>query len=464
LIFSFFSMAQFSLVQQYIEAIKGISRSRDKSGWSFARNVVILGGGSALAQGFTVLLTPVLTRIYPPASVGQFGLFSSFLNVGLVGISLKYELAILAVHAERKAAELAFAALLFAVPMSLLGAAGFYFLVHFSLLGFDALPSYASVLMLVALLVGAAFFALRYWFVRQERFTLVSQATVVQNWARSICQVVIGAMGFQLFGLLGGEVLGRCAGMSRMFREAWPKIRSHVFPIDRNRFREVLSENWQFPVYSFPSSLIDSLSGNISIPLIVLYYGSSAGGYFALVQRVLAVPMVLVGASVADAFHARLALYAREAPDRVIPLFRDTSAWLFGLGMIPAVILLWFAQPLFRIVFGNQWAVAGKLAAVLAPWFLAQFVVSPLSRLVFVLEGQRFKLIYDGLALTSMISVFVLSARRHFSLVQAVIMLSTAGTSTYVVYYFVLVHVLRVHLRSHQAATPSTNPASASIF
>src|SRR5438105_11621308 len=183
-------MAQFSAAQPCTtEVIKGIPRPRDTSGWSFARNVVILAGGSALAQGFTALLTPVLTRLYPPASLGQFALFSSFLNVGLVGMSLKYELGILAVHAERKAAELAFASFLFAVPMSLLGAAGFYFLVHFSLLGFEALPSYASVLMLVALAFGAAFLVLRYWFVRQEQFSLVSQATVAQNCVRSICPI-----------------------------------------------------------------------------------------------------------------------------------------------------------------------------------------------------------------------------------------------------------------------------------
>jgi len=195
-----------------------------------------------------------------------------------------------------------------------------------------------------------------------------------------------------------------------------------------------------------------------------LYYGSNAGGYFALVQRVLALPSVLVAASVADAFHARLALCARETPDRVIPLFRNTSAWLIGLGIIPAACLLLFAEPLFRTVFGGQWAMAGKLAAVVAPLFLAQFVVSPLSRLVFVLEGQRFKLIYDVLALISMIGVFVFSARRHFSLLQAVMMLSATGTLTYVVYYLVLIHVLRLHRRIHNTANPSENAASTSII
>jgi len=435
-------MAQFTTGLQWAsKVVSGTSRSDDKLGRSFTRNVVILGGGAALAQGLNALLAPALTRLYPPENMGQYALFSSFLNVALVAVSLKYELGVLAVSTDKQAAELAFASFLFVVPMSVLGAAAFFSLIHFSILGFNALPAYSSILMVIALVFAGAFYVFRYWFVRQEQFNLVTQATVAQSGVRSICQVAIGALGFQVGGLLGGEVIGRCAGMSRMFREGWPRMRSFVSPIDDKSFREVLRENWRFPIYSLPSSLVDTLSANICIPLIVLYYGSEAGGYFALVQRVFAVPLILISASVADVFHGRLALHARETPDRVIRLFRNTSAWLVGVAVIPTVLLLLFAEHLFRIVFGSKWAVAGKLAAVVAPLFFAQFVVSPLSRLVFVLEGQCFKLIYDVLALGSMVGVFLYSARHHFSLMQAITTLSLTGTLTFVIYYLVLVRV-----------------------
>jgi len=440
-------MAQFTAIDWTSRVVGRISGSRWESGLSFARNVAVLSGGTALAQGLNALLAPALTRLYPPENLGQFALFTSFLNVALVGVSLKYELAVLAVRTQRKAAKLALAAFLFAVPMSVLGAAVLFFLIHSSILGFNALPAYASPLMVFASVFGAAFLVFRCWFVRQEQFNLVSQATVVQSGVRSVCQVAMGSLGLEVGGLLAGEVIGRCAGMSRMFREAWPTIRSWVFPIDRESFCEVLRENWRFPILSFPSSVVDSLAANICIPLIVFYYGAEAGGYFALVHRVLLVPLVLVSASVADAFHGRLALYARDVPDRVIQLFRNTSAWLVGLGVIPATLLFSFGEPLFRMVFGSRWAMAGKFAAVVAPLFLAQFIVSPLSRLVFVLGGQCFKLIYDVLALASMVGVFLYSARHHLSLLQAITLLSVTGTLTYVIYYLVLIHITRQYRR-----------------
>ncbi|HKS80452.1 MAG TPA: oligosaccharide flippase family protein [Candidatus Acidoferrales bacterium] len=424
------------------------SPSRKTSTWSFARNVAVLGGGAALAQAFSVVLAPVLTRLYSPESIGQFGIFASFLNVSLVVVSLKYELGIMATPTEEKAAQLTIASFLLAIPMSLLAAGALGTMMHFSLLGFGVLPSYAPAIMGLILIFGGAFYALRYWFVRQEQFTGVSRALVAQGGVRTTLQVVFGALGAKLGGLLGGEMLGRCAGMMRMYREGWPQIRARVFPLRREGFREVLRENWRFPVYSFPSTLVDSLSSNICIPLIVLYYGARAGGYYALVQRVLAVPFVLIGTSVADAFHGRVAVYARDTPKQVSGLFRKTGLWLFLLGLVPALFLGFYGQPVFKFVFGGEWGLAGEMAAVISPLFLAQFVVSPLSRLVFVLQGQRVKLIYDALALASMIGVFVFAAWRGWGLIEAVAMLSLTGTLTTVVYYFILMVIVAKHSRS----------------
>ena len=65
--------------------LRGVTRLRGDTAnsWSFARNVAVLGGGTAIAQSFNVLLAPVLTRLYRPESLGQFELFTSFLNVAL---------------------------------------------------------------------------------------------------------------------------------------------------------------------------------------------------------------------------------------------------------------------------------------------------------------------------------------------------------------------------------------------
>jgi lipopolysaccharide exporter len=408
----------------------------------FLKNILILSGGTALAQSLNVLLVPVLTRLYKPFDFGQYALFVSFLNVAAVGVSLRYELGIVGVRTERKAAELALAACLFAIPMSALAATVLLLFIHSSVLGFNALPPYSALLMFFALMFVGFFSVLRYWFVRQERFACISQALVVQNAVRCFSQIILALLGVTLGGLLGGEALGRSAGMGRMFKSAYQKIKPLILSSGPTSIREVLQENWQFPVYSFPSSLVDSAAANISIPLVVWYYGTTSGGYYSLMQRVLALPLVLISASVADAFQARLAAHMRNEPAGVRRLFRNTSAGLLWVGLLPTGFLLLYGESAFRFVFGTAWTSAGTMAAIIAPYFLAQFVVSPLSRLVFVLEGQGWKLIYDVLALSGMVGVFVFAKWQNLPVMQALKVLSAVGTVTSVIYYLILARLV----------------------
>src|SRR5262249_56553838 len=100
-------------------------------------------------------------------------------------------------------------------------------------------------------------------------------------------------------------------------------------------------------------------------------YGVDFGGYYSLVWRVLAVPVVLVSACIADAFHSRAALYAREDMPRVLSLFYSTTAALLAIGAIPAVVLSMYGEQIFTVVLGSKWRLSGTVASIVAPWFLA---------------------------------------------------------------------------------------------
>jgi len=94
------------------------------------------------------------------------------------------------------------------------------------------------------------------------------------------------------------------------------------------------------------------------------------------------------------------------------------------------------------MVFGKNWTLAGALATICVPWFLAQFVVSPLSRLVFVLSGQEFKLVYDFFVMVGVIVIFVVAHRQHLSFYHTVLALSIMHAVAYTIYYIVLLRIV----------------------
>src|SRR5262245_42547640 len=86
---------------------------------SALRNFSILSGRSALAQGFTIALMPVITRLYLPDNLGQLGLFTDFINVAILAASLRYEFAIVSARNDREAAQLTLCSFFLALPASI---------------------------------------------------------------------------------------------------------------------------------------------------------------------------------------------------------------------------------------------------------------------------------------------------------------------------------------------------------
>ena len=433
------------VAEQPSEALR---KSRSKR-WGFLHNVALLVGGTALAQGLSILFSPVITRQYTPANLGYLALFTSFLNFFLVGTSLKYELGIVSADNEREATQLGFLSLLFCLPMSLLAGGLLWLLMHFSLLGFGGLPPFTPLLIVPAIAAGGAFLALRYWFIRQERFGFISNTMVMQHGARALTQVGLGTLGPHATGLFLGEIIGRFAGLGRMLSSYWPSLKVHLLDSSMKEYRAILGKHRKLLVYSLGSSYLDTLAANLALPLLIEAYGSSAGGHFALVQRVLAVPLALISSSVADAFHSRMALHAREASPRMVPFFHRTTLLLLLAAGLPSLALVVAGPRLFGLVFGSAWTLSGTLAVVCIPWFLTQFVVSPLSRLVFVLSGQESKLVYDVFVVISVVAVFVVGRHHGMSFYHAVVALSIVNAIGYAVYYFILLRIVVAYSRAH---------------
>ncbi len=421
--------------------------------WRFARNVATLSLGTALAQSLGIALAPVLTRLYSPADLGVLGLFMSFVSVAAVATSLSYELGIVSAANQEKAVRLTWASMLLSAPVCALCGIVLYIVVHFQWLGYGVLPGYSIPLMIVTLLLIGGFSNLRYWEIRQEHFEIIARTTIVQQAIRSASQVVLGLLGIGPAGLLFAEMIGRGAGVGSLFRDAWPALKSAATAY-RSEIVSALAENRNLAIYSLPSSLIDTLAANLPLPLLVQLYGTALGGQFALMQRVLAVPLVLIATSVADTFHSRLAVCSREQPGQIPGLFARTSAGLFLLGLGPALILFFAGDRLFALVFGKPWTTAGELAGITAPLLLAQMIVNPLSRLVFVLRGQKSKLIYDLTLMTGILLVFGVAWHQKLTLVHTVWAITLVGIFCYIVYYLVL---LRIVLR----ARPDSSTAGA---
>lgn len=413
-------------------------------GGGFFANVVTLAGGTALGQLAVIASSPFLTRLYGPRDFGALALFTTAVGVLSVGASWRYESAIVAAADEREAAQLTLLSLVAATLTAV--AAGLLFWLP-GLRQAEAtrmLQPWGTLLIGPAIWLTAVVSALRYWFVRSGDFKLVTTVTVIQNAGRAALQVALGPLGLGWLGLLLGDLAGRGMGLRRLATMSLPQILKQAGGLAFPELRLVAARYYRYPVYSLPSALIDTLAFQLPLPLLGYLYGMETAGHFSLVQRVLAIPIGLVGNSVADAFHSQLGSYARSEPTAVRGLFLRTARSL-ALGLtVPVLAGCALGPYVFGFVFGPEWVAAGALAAVMAPWALTQLVVSPLSRLVYVLGGLESKLCYDCVALFVTVAALLGGKKLNLSATQAVNVLSLLQTAAYGVYFAVMLRIITI--------------------
>ncbi len=425
-------------------------------GRGFIGSVLMLAGGTALGQAVVVLASPILTRLYTPTDLGLLGLFTAFMSVAGVAATLRYEGAIVAARDEEEAFYLIVGSIGATIISSAVLCLGFYAMIQYDVFNFGSLPAWSALLAYPALVLTALFAILRYWFLRQRSFSIVTRVSIVQNIARAITQIIFGILNFGWLGLSLGDLAGRASGNGRMLQLAWPAFRSELDRIRLATLFSVLKAHYHYPVYNLPSSIINALVTSLPIPLIAQFYGPAAAGYFALVQRVLSLPAALIGRSVADAFHAHLVVYVRTRPQATQSFFLRTAGGLFLIGIGPTVLLALFGPQFFATIFGPTWTIAGLLAAATAPWALAQLIVSPLSRVVLVLGGQETKLLYDFAGLAAVVIGVVGGYQFGFSLSEAVALLNWLQVLAYGVYFLILWRAVSTFQQKNQPPTSST--------
>jgi O-antigen/teichoic acid export membrane protein len=84
----------------------------------FNRNVLILAGGTAVAQAVPILISPILTRLYTPEDFGALAVFISITSIVGVIVNGRYELAIMLPEKDEDAINVAAVAFLFNVFVS----------------------------------------------------------------------------------------------------------------------------------------------------------------------------------------------------------------------------------------------------------------------------------------------------------------------------------------------------------
>ncbi|MDP9963016.1 O-antigen/teichoic acid export membrane protein [Variovorax paradoxus] len=354
----------------------------------FVRSVGVLVGGTAFAQAITILALPLLTRLYTPVDFNLLAVFASILSLLSVVACLRLEIAIPLPENDEDAVNLLAVALCLCSAVAVLTALVVWQLPAqiAVLIGQPALSPHLWLLPLGVWLAGS-YAALQFWSTRKKRFGAIAKTRMSQAIAGAGSQIGLGLAQLTPFGLLLGQIISSGAGLLGLGRDALRDDRSPVKKINWAGMRQMTRTYDQFPKYSTFEAFANSASTQLPVIVIAALSMGPEAGYLILAMRAMAAPMGLIGNAVSQ-------VYLSRAPEelRAGRLANFTLQIIGGLAKsgVGPLIFAGVVSPLaFPLIFGHEWLRAGELVAWMTPWFILQFLASPVSMTLHVTGNQR---------------------------------------------------------------------------
>lgn len=395
-------------------------------------------GGAMGAQVITFAALPVLSRLYTPDAFGLFTLVLALAALVTPVITLRLETAAMLPVRIEEVRALVWNAALSVVFFSLIYALILYSVRTF---GIGDLPAYPGFPLWVAglALLGGTFVLLSQLALRKQEYSLVGRRTLLRAAATSLTQVSLGVLRIGPFGLFFGAACGSIFGIAtiaRRTREFW------VFP----GFRELANawkKYWRFPVFFAPSALLNSLGLQFPLIFFTLWFGVTSGGQLGMAERIIGVPLALVGAAVGQMIDAEVSKRIRDKHSNLFSFFVKTSLALGLLGIIIGIAFASLGPSVIPWILGDQWRTAGMFVQVLAITGAVRLVVNPLSKFLLLLQKSFANMVLDIFRVAAVLVTILVSVRLSLDLIESLWLVYSSLTLTYVVtwiYCAVIIH------------------------
>lgn len=368
---------------------------------------------SALGQGFLLLISPLITRLYEPAEVGAFAVVLGLgALVGSVGTG-RLEHAIPIARGPLDALRIAFLGGVLVVICSLVA------LAVINMLPSSILPSGTTwhdlpILAVPAIALSLAMSQLvNALLLRQRSIRSVGVNKMLQGGVAGCGQVAFGISDLGSAGMIWAQALGYfVSGLSGMRRLT---SRSVMILLRRGaQIRETFRHYRHFPLKLGPAALFNLAAQQVPVLALGYIYGLYEAGLYALVMRACGAPLGMLGQAVAQVYASEFRSYlekpgAELAREYAIMQLRLLAVGIVVVGALVLVVVLWGTW-----LFGERWANIGTVASLISIMLLADFTTTPVSMTLSYLGRANTQLIWDFGRLSAVLAVA--AATYYFSL------------------------------------------------
>ena len=374
----------------------------------YKSQVARLASGNIIAAIIPFLFQPVIARLYTANDFSILAWYMTFISIISVFAAGKYEMAIIVPEKEKDAKSLTILSLILSLLVSIIVIILTIFFYQFIT---NSLHTNESA-WIYAVGPGILFFSTyQVFFYLANRYSLynsMSISKVNQNAGIVIFQLGMGLVGAGGMGLVFGRLTGY---LISAFLLGWLTVKySNLNKSDFNlrEVKKVAMTFSNFPKHLVFSNLLAAVYTQLPFMYIAREFDSETAGQFAFAMQMITVPGLLISNAIGDVFRQKASELFRNT-GRFDQLLTKTARNCLLLSIVPFTILILFSMPIFRLVFGEQWILAGKVASVLSVSAFVGFFITPIDKAAIVVNKTNYEFWYHIARFVANCGIIVIS-------------------------------------------------------
>lgn len=396
----------------------------------YFKSILTLMSGSMIAQIFTFVCSPILTRICSPETLGVYSLVTGAITMFGMIMSFRYELCIVSEPEEEKIYPLIKLSMLICTGLSVLITIG-YLVYFYQIDTGESFIMFAVITGLLAFLMGVINIVTAYNN-RQRDYKLITKTYVIRIFCQNICNLIAGFLGLGAIGLSFSQFIGYLAGVRG---QAKPMLahKKNILSASVSDMKQVAAENRKQATVSTPATLANGLSYSLINYFIEALFTTALVGYYSISYRLLGLPITIISTNVSRVF---LEKASREYQEKghFKGTYRSTVLMLTAMGIPMGIVMITLAPWACELVFGAGWGVAGVYIRLLTTMFILRFIAGGVNCAAIIVNKQQYDLMIQIALTVSAVAVFVAAKLFALSIEQFLLCLNVIFSVIYIIY------------------------------
>jgi cbb3-type cytochrome oxidase maturation protein len=290
----------------------------------------------------------------------------------------------------------------------------------------------------VSILMTGIYQSFNYWSNRKRQYKRLAATKIIQSSSTGVVNISLGFTETGGGGLVLGSVLGQITAASVLSGLVIKEDRSKFSQVSTEKILNLAKRYVDFFKFSNLSSILNAFSFNLFSILLSKIFSISILGFYNLIYRILTMPSVLIGRSIAQVYFEE-STKQKNIYGNNRKIFISMLKKLLMLSLIIYLPMYFYIEKLIIFIFGFKWHVSGEIARILLPLMFIRFVSSVLSSTLTTYEKQKSGLIMNFLLASTVIILFLIAYMKNLGIYAFFYMYMFAMSILYglfIIYYY----------------------------